>query len=133
MIKMGIGALDMIYPIGSIYLSVNNVSPSSLFGGIWEQIKDRFLLACGDTYINGSMGGEASHILSVDEMPKHFHKICYPNNAGPYETPYISYPEPSGIKKTWGATLVTTEEIGGNQSHNNMPPYLSIYVWKRTA
>lgn len=48
---------DIIYPVGSIYISVNSTNPSVYFGGSWEQIKDRFLLACGDTYNNGIFGG----------------------------------------------------------------------------
>ena len=50
-------------PVGSIYMSVNNINPANFFGGKWEQIKDRFLLACGSTYSNGSTGGEANVIL----------------------------------------------------------------------
>lgn len=65
----------LIYPIGSIYLSVNSVDPSTLFGGTWEKIKDRFLLSSGDTYSNGSIGGEASHTLTINEMPSHKHRI----------------------------------------------------------
>ena len=57
------------YPVGSIYMSVNNINPANFFGGKWEQIKDRFLLACGSTYSNGSTGGEAIHQLTVDELP----------------------------------------------------------------
>ena len=48
--------IDAIYPVGSIYMSVNNVNPSVLFGGTWEQIKDTFLLSAGDTYNAGSKG-----------------------------------------------------------------------------
>ena len=73
-----------IYPIGSIYMSVNNVDPSTIFGGTWQQIKDRFLLACGDTYNNGETGGDANHTpsgtvgnhtLTVNEMPAHNHVV----------------------------------------------------------
>ena len=62
-----------LYPVGSIYLSVNSTNPATLFGGTWEQIKDRFLLSCGDTYANGAAGGEANHTLTVAEMPAHNH------------------------------------------------------------
>ena len=73
-----------IYPVGSIYMSVNNVDPSTVFGGTWQQIKDRFLLACGDTYNNGETGGAANHTpsgtvgnhtLTVNEMPAHTHVL----------------------------------------------------------
>lgn len=65
--------INIVYPVGSIYMSVNSTSPASLFGGTWERIKDRFLLAAGDTYSAGSTGGEAQHTLTVDEMPSHYH------------------------------------------------------------
>ena len=58
-VRLERGVIGMIYPVGSIYMSVNATSPASLFGGTWEQLKDRFLLAAGDTYAAGSTGGEA--------------------------------------------------------------------------
>ena len=64
---------NTVYPVGSIYMSTNNTNPGSIFGGTWEQIKDKFLLSAGDTYANGSTGGEASHILTTAEMPQHNH------------------------------------------------------------
>ena len=71
---------NKIYPVGSIYISVNSTSPASLFGGTWEQLKDRFLLSAGNTYTAGSTGGEANHTLTVDEMPSHSHSTD--KNAG---------------------------------------------------
>lgn len=59
--------IDLIYPVGSIYMSINAVNPANLFGGTWEQIKDRFLLSAGDNYNNGSTGGEATHLLTAAE------------------------------------------------------------------
>jgi len=64
---------DMIYPVGSYYWSSNATNPGSIFGGTWEQIKDRFVLAAGGTYAVDATGGEASHTLSVNEMPSHSH------------------------------------------------------------
>ena len=72
------------YPVGSIYLSVNSTNPGTIFGGTWEQIKDRFLLACGSTYSNGSTGGEAKHTLTTNEMPSHSHAL---NKNVPYGMP----------------------------------------------
>lgn len=69
--------INIVYPVGSIYMSVNDTDPSLLFHGTWERIKDRFLLAAGDAYAAGS--------------------------------------------------------TGGSQPHNNMPPYLTVYMWKRIA
>jgi hypothetical protein len=67
-----------IYPIGSIYMSVNNVNPSEIFGGTWQQIKDKFLLACGDTYNNGATGGSATHTPSGTVEG---HKLTYEEAA----------------------------------------------------
>ena len=73
--------LDVIYPIGSIYMSINNTNPANLFGGIWEQIKDTFLLSAGDTYPAGSAGGEAEHILSEPELPALWGNIWFQSNG----------------------------------------------------
>ena len=66
---------NIIYPVGSIYMSANDVNPSVLFGGgTWEKIEGKFLLSSyGSTYTLGSTGGEANHTLTVDEMPSHTH------------------------------------------------------------
>ena len=64
---------DLIYPVGSIYLSVNSVDPSTIFGGTWEQIKDTFLLSSGDTYSIGSTGGNSSTTLEIANLPSHNH------------------------------------------------------------
>lgn len=124
---------DLIYPIGAIYLSVSATNPATLFGGKWEQIKDRFLLAAGDTYSNGSTGGEANHILTIEEMPSHKHQIKTNNddfnnspNGGNYGTTHDG-------ANTWYNTNWYTENSGGNAAHNNMPPYLTVYMWKRVA
>ena len=63
----------LMYPVGSIYISVNSTSPATLFGGTWEQIEDTFLLAAGSSYTAGDTGGEAIHVLTSDEMPSHKH------------------------------------------------------------
>lgn len=72
--------MNAIYPVGSIYMSVNSTSPASLFGGTWEQIKDMFLMSAGDTYAAGASGGSASHshttgghTLTTSEIPAHTH------------------------------------------------------------
>ena len=68
----GIHVLDL-FPVGYIWLSTVNKNPSEYIGGTWVQIKDKFLLCAGDTYAGGSTGGEASHTLTVSEMPSHRH------------------------------------------------------------
>lgn len=119
-----------VYPIGSIYMSVNNTSPATLFGGTWEQLKDRFLLGAGDTYTNGSTGGEATHTLTIDEMPSHNHGIANFNSWGESGTGsgYQYYNNKTDLMGNNG-----TSYKGGDKAHNNMPPYLVVYIWKRVS
>lgn len=126
-----------LYPVGSIYLSVNNTNPSVLFGGEWEQIKDTFLLSAGDTYEAGSTGGEATHTLTVAELPKDFPKqnkgIIYDSgetNSGWFAGEIKTY-NSSNYKTQTGRGTQIFEELGNGQAHNNMPPYLTVYMWKR--
>lgn len=124
--------LDLIYPIGSIYMSVNNVSPQEFLGGTWVRIKDTFLLSAGDTYSAGSTGGEATHKLTESEMPGHSHKIT---TYGDESSAGATTREVRGTEYAHSALEAThsTSSVGGNQPHNNMPPYLVVYMWKRTA
>lgn len=137
-----------IYPIGSIYMSVNNVNPSTIFGGTWEQIKDRFLLACGDTYNNGATGGVASNpytpagtvgntTLTINQIPSHSHTVA---SAKAGSSANVA----SGSQFSIEEATVTSSAAGGGQPHNhgfsgtattfdNMPPYLAVNVWVRTA
>jgi len=118
--------LDTVYPVGSIYLSATGTSPATLFGGSWTQLKDRFLLGAGDTYYAGNLGGEATHTLSISEMPAHTHDVkrqdkkstssggaWYLGNGG------------TGVAGDYATSK------GGGGAHNNMPPYLVIYMWQR--
>ena len=127
--------LGAVYPVGSLYMSVNATEPSVLFGGAWERLKDRFLLAAGDTYAAGATGGEATHTLAVAEMPLHKHAV--PTGGTQAGTPiYDQY-----LVKGNGFYSPNTENLqyaevtpeGGGGPHNNMPPYLTVYMWKRTA
>lgn len=125
--------IDMVYPVGAIYMSVNSTNPASLFGGTWEQIKDKFLLSAGDSYAAGSTGGEASHTLTANEMPRHSHTntshLEWTNDviSGPFAIPWN---QTTNIKYDDNSV---TGPTGGGQPHNNMPPYLTVYMWKRTA
>ena len=118
------------HPIGSIYITTNNINPSSIFGGTWEQLKDRFLLACGDKYNPGTTGGEAEHTLSIDEMPSHYHETAnnklLANDQDDYPITFKNGTD-ARVSQNARATLST----GGNLPHNNMPPYITVYVWKR--
>lgn len=70
--------MKLIYPVGSLYWSSKSTNPATLFGGTWVQIKDRFVLACGDTYKTvGATGGASSVTLSVSNMPSHNHGFSW--------------------------------------------------------
>ena len=128
--------LTKIYPVGSIYMSVNNTDPSTLFGGTWEQLKDRFLLGAGSTYSNGATGGSATHKLTVNEMPSHKHTGIEYDNGNSVS---LSESGNTGYNISWSKTGnstrsdLQTNSTGGSKAHNNMPPYLVVYMWKRTA
>ncbi len=121
--------IDMIYPVGAYFISQESTNPSNYFGGSWEQIKDKFILACGNTYSNGSTGGEATHKLTIDEMPSHKHTL-WTSQGGSWAR------ETACCGNTTDKTAGDYNSIsyaGGNQAHNNMPPYIAAYVWKRIA
>lgn len=121
--------LDIIYPIGSIYMSVNSTNPNSLFGGTWERIKGRFLLGADDsTYKNGNTGGESSHTLTESEIPAHNHQQW---SFSWKQSGNMIYQEGTNYGLT-NAFNDRTGNTGGGKSHNNMPPYLAVYMWKRT-
>ena len=122
--------LDWIYPIGAVYISASATDPKTLFGGTWTRIKDRFLLAAGDTFAAGKTGGEASHTLTVDEIPDHTHSYQYTGQSTIIGTDAIRLYDGDGKLNQY--TGPQTSNCGG-KAHNNMPPYLAVYVWQRTA
>ena len=126
--------VDLIYPVGSIYMAVNNTSPATLFGGTWVQIEDTFLLAAGTTYTAGDTGGEATHTLTENEMPTHIHKMQFYTTSGNRNGGY-TWTNGTNKGKLSDETLSSAgmDSKGGGQAHNNMPPYLAVYMWKRTA
>ena len=125
--------LDLVRPIGSYFETDSATSPETLWPWTtWVQIKDRFMLAAGDTYAAGSTGGEATHTLTVDEMPRHLHianELGYVGDvsggAG-YTVPIINN---YGSKKS----DIPTTSTGGSKPHNNLPPFYATYLWRRTA
>ena len=118
------------FPIGYIYLSTSSINPSEIFGGTWEPIKDRFLLLAGDTYKGGQTGGEATHKLTINEMPSHNHNF----SSGQSTT--FTWAE-NGIWIGDGTyttiNFASISNTGGNQAHNNMPPYIVVYGWVKVS
>lgn len=117
------------YPVGAIYLSVTDANPAALFGGTWERIGGRFLLGADSTYAAGSTGGEAAHTLTADEMPRHNHEIENINASGS-ATPFMTVQAQD--KRGFGGN-VQTMYAGGGKAHNNLPPYLAVYMWERVS
>lgn len=129
------------HPVGCYYWSSEMTKPAELFGGEWEQVQGKFILAAG-TYtdkngeertfeVGGNDNGEYGHALTVDEMPSHTHRLRleWEDNEG------------GGIVDAWSDQSharvdmygTQTKSTGGNQPHNNMPPYEVAYCWKRIA
>ena len=138
--------VEAVYPIGSIYMSVNNVSPAMKFGGTWESINDKFLMCGGSTYGYGSTGGNAAHIhttgnctLTINQIPSHSHTnyyyggsqvswgYDYSNGKGTISN---ATPDSGGIGYTGGGQA---HNHGNTGSTSNLPPYLTVYTWKRIA
>jgi len=132
--------ISKVYPVGSIYISVSNV----IFGGTWEQIQDRFLLAAGSTYAAGSTGGEATHTLTINEMPTHQHDIrnrdgngtnglCATNATTGTDGTNWCFKDVQVDGDSDASGTFVAANTGGGQAHNNMPPYLVVYVFKRIS
>lgn len=188
-----------LYPVGSVYISFSSTDPSTLFGGTWQRLKDRFLLANGDAYAPNTTGGSATKTITVDNLPAHNHTVnesgshyhdastswagnhshtrgsmnitgqfgiddrgTYVGVTGAFYTAYWAdcgaegsdpgYAIGFDAARAWGGetswngshnhTLSTT--ISGNHTHttnntgnglpiNVLPPYTTVYMWRRTA
>ncbi len=128
----GISLVDQIYPVGSIYMSTVNKNPETYFGGTWVSWGSGRVpvgVNSNDTDFNTpeKTGGEKTHKLTIDEMPSHNHT---------FQNKKWSMQQLNG---DWGAHLITgkdpdlIENTGGDKSHNNLQPYITCYMWKRTA
>ena len=169
--------IDIIYPVGSIYMNVNDTNPSLLFGGTWEKIEDRFLLASGENHLCGGTGGHETVTLTTTQMPSHTHvqnshthtqaghshkpsstslnfmisdaniaingtkRVFTSSTNGSY---YFVYASETGnginevnntnsVTPTINGQTATNQNTGGGQAHDNMPPYLTVGIWQRTA
>lgn len=125
-----INLLEILYPVGSVYLSLVDVSPSSFIGGTWVRITDGAALRCGVDDI-GQYVGNDSCTLSIAQMPKHSHsQYVTTNSNGPGV----------GIRQDWngdGACMLyyqcDTGTIGGDNAHSIVQYSYNIYGWVRTS
>lgn len=119
--------VDIIYPVGSIYMSVNSVNPGTLFGGTWQAISGRFLLAASSTYPLGTTGGAVNKQLSVNEMPAHTHVASTADAGGHVHT---------ATNANGGAHTHTISVTAGAQSagaHTHGVTYAATTVSATTA
>ena len=109
-------------------MSTVNTNPGTLFNGVWTKIEGKFLLASSNTYQAGSEGGEESVALDITEIPNHNHNV-YPYYGGVGNGNALQ----RGYSTTTTSISYQTSSVGGNQPHNNMPPYLVVHMWKRVS
>ena len=118
------------FPIGAIYMSTSSTSPASLVGGTWTQLQDRFLIAAGGSYSLGATGGAATVALTTSTIPSHRH-----GTTAYYGTSSAAAGKFHAMGDGTTTATVTTAAAGSSTvtAHNNMPPYLVVYMWRRTA
>lgn len=118
--------IDTLHPVGSIYISMDNTAPETLFGGTWEQIKDRFIY-CSDTPLQ--TGG--SKKITLEQLPAHSHSISH---QGYYNTEQGSGRQ-CVSRNTIGDDPIDSHyrvsATGGGQDY--MPPFITVMAWFRTA
>lgn len=133
-----INTLQYVYPVGSIYTSMNDVNPRQLFGfGTWNRIKNRFLY-CSDIENSGIVGGEKEHVLTQAELPNiqaDFPTVDYGAIEGATGV-MQNVNNGNNVSFTIGGNTSAHDyrikmNFGNNQAHNNMPPYVVVYAWER--
>lgn len=138
-----------IYPVGAVYISINAQSPAEIFGGTWEQIKGRFLLAAGDSYAAGSTGGyeyvkQASYLPPINNYASQGANNNYLKSVLPQMEQYL---KPTSRNITKVANIANAAgQLGGDgelaygtevsyyaYESLNMPPYIVVYIWRRVS
>jgi microcystin-dependent protein len=132
--------VDLIYPIGSIYMTTSTVSPAVLFGGTWEHIKGRCIVGVDENDTDfgtvSKTGGEKTHTLTTQGIPSHSHGglnwagKAFSLNDG---TNCIKLTSQSWSAGNASANYWGTGKTGGDNAHNNLQPYYTAYVWRRIA
>ena len=126
--------LDIIYPVGSVYLSWNSTDPKNLFGGTWTRLSGGFLYGCVSSVGTGNGTGTAtnSHTLTIDQIPSHNHEIdigSFANGGEDWNSIKNGHIAPQNNQ----GTRFTTRTRGGGQGHSHNIPYIAVFAWRRTA
>lgn len=133
-----------IYPVGSIYISASFANPEDWFGGTWEPIKGRFLLGVDPSDETGHWdaaemtGGREDVTLGINEMPSHQHRLAGAEGATTMavmtnRTQSNDVDQHGGGSWTYDQVSMFTEHVGGGQPFSIMPPFYTVYMWKRTG
>ena len=130
-----------IYPVNSIYMSVNSTSPAILFGGTWVQLKDRFLLGAGSTYSNGATGGTTEYQLraNIGAVNDNANSLGYIGTGttalmqGGSKAIYSITGSQISKFDHWNHATIVSEQNQNSTTTTIIPPYLVVYIWKRTA
>lgn len=135
--------LDDVYPVGSVYISVDSTSPATLFGGTWVEFGAGKVMVGRDASdadfdTAEETGGEKTHTLTVTEMPSHNHSVAasHRHTVGVGTGADTSAARAGGPQSTTfysGYASITINSTGGDGAHNNLQPYIVVYMWKRTA
>lgn len=134
------------HPVGSIYQTISPENPSVTFGGgTWERIEGRFIMGASDTYPAGSTGGEAKHTLTENELPNITGNFDFQSNGnsqgivtgahGVFSFGQMSSGgfRPNNKTDEQNCARQVIMSFGSNSPHNNIPPYYSVYIWRRVA
>ena len=135
--------IEIIYPVGSIYITTNGQNPGEYLGGEWESYGEgRTIVGAGTGTDSNNVqkvfeinetGGEYEHTLTVNEMPNHYHQY-YRQYVGSGYNDYNNRTLASNGQVSGGnPPSADTNAVGGNQPHNNMQPYIVTYIWKRIS
>ena len=141
--------INVIYPVGSIYMSVNNINPGTYLTGttwvVWGSGKVPVGVNTAETEFGSveKTGGEKNHALTINELASHNHTQTQHRHAikaqWPSGSTALMYDSGNGTTETnpnifyTQYTQPTIQNEGGNQAHNNLQPYITCYMFKRIA
>lgn len=123
------------HPVGSLYISENATSPAELYGGTWERIEGRFIMGASDTYPEGSTGGSATKTIARTNLPNESIGVETLHSRGSegstFDVVSISYEQSDGSGEF--SRTGQTYPLGNGTPLNILPPYYSMYIWRRVA